>query len=270
MSTRKKIQECSHLIEKLYVQDGKHPTEIAQELGLKYHQPIYNFLHKKGLFEHHKNGTNITRKYCCNENFFESIGSESKAYFLGFVAADGYIDEVCNRIVLSLNSVDKKILEIFSQVIESNYQIVDFVKDKKHFHSKLSINSAKMVADCKKLGLYSGKSKTMGNIMQFVPDHLHNHFLRGYFDGDGCITYGAKYSSGMKYLIQIIGTKEFLNTSYVLNCPTGCSLYKYKSCDMYCFKISRKSQVDDFINYIYQDATIFLERKHKRAHVKPQ
>lgn len=270
MSTRKKIQECSSVIKKMYLDDGKQPAEIAKELGFKYSQPIYNFLHKNFLFEHHKNGNNITRKYDINEDFFHEIDCESKAYFLGFIAADGYIDEVCNRIVISINSVDKPILEQLATVTNSTYKVKDFIKDQKFHHSKLSLNSAQMVSDLKLLGLNQGKSLTMGNVMQFIPVDLQHHFLRGYFDGDGCITYGEKYSSGVKYLIQIVGTEEFLNTSFVLNCQTGCKLYKYKTCDMYCFKISKKSEVDAFIEYIYQDATIFLDRKYKRAHIKPQ
>ncbi len=109
----------------------------------------------------------------------------------------------------------------------------------------------------------------MGNIIKYVPEELKHHFLRGYFDGDGHITYGKQYKSGKKYSVQIIGTEEFLLTSFNKYCKTNNSFYKYKTCNMYCWSISKKELIDNFITYIYKDATIYLNRKYESAHVKP-
>ena len=44
---------------------------------------------------------------------------------------------------------------------------------------------------------------------------------------------------------------------------TNCKIYKYKTCNMFCWKIANKKQVDIFKEKLYKDATIFLTRKYK-------
>ena len=112
--------------------------------------------------------------------------------------------------------------------------------------------------------MFANKSMTMNsNVIKNIPEKYIYHFLRGYFDGDGNITYGVKYSSGTKYLVQIIGTQDFLENTFDKYFETNCSLYKYKTCNMFCWKISKKSQVDNFINLLYRDSNIYLKRKYK-------
>lgn len=153
--------------------------------------------------------------------------------------------------------------------MESNHPIKSFIKDKKYNHVYLSINSKTLSSKLREYDLFSNKSLSMGNIIKYIPLPLVPHFLRGYCDGDGCIFYGKRYKSGTKYNVIIIGTKEFLETSFCVHCKTNNTLYKYKTCEMYAFRISKKEYVDNFIDYIYKDSIIHSDRKYKRAHVKP-
>lgn len=41
-------------------------------------------------------------------NYFHNIDSEKKAYWLGFIVADGNISKTTNRISITLNSDDEK------------------------------------------------------------------------------------------------------------------------------------------------------------------
>ena len=66
----------------------------------------------------------MANKYTFNKDYFERIDSKDKAYFLGFLYADG-----CNSIsttqhhctiILNLQEKDKDILDIFNKYINSN------------------------------------------------------------------------------------------------------------------------------------------------------
>lgn len=265
-SIRSRLKKDEKTILELY-KNGLVAKEISKKLGYKYHQPIYNLLKRNGVFiPKNPNEFNYFKKYSVDERYFDNIDSEAKAYILGFIAADGYV--VHNRFIISINSQDKNILEKIKYEMNSTHPIVDFIKDDKYLHSKLSINSVKLCSKLAEYGLLSPKSLTMKNIVKYIPKDLVFHFMRGYFDGDGCIHYG-EYSTGKKYAITIIGTKKFLETSFNEYFQTNNKIGKYKSCNMYYWKISNKTHIKDFIEKIYENATIFLDRKYNYcAHLK--
>ena len=83
----------------------------------------------KRLKEHYDNV--ISRpdgKLPINSNYFETIDTEHKAYWLGFIYADGYlsISGKTKRMGVSLCLKDKVHLQNFSKCIESNYPIHEY------------------------------------------------------------------------------------------------------------------------------------------------
>lgn len=267
INTRRKLKEDKDKIISLY-KNGLVAKDIAKMLGYKYHQPIYNTLKKYCDYKpKNKDDYSYFRRYAVNESFFDNIDTEEKAYILGFIAADGYVEK--GRIMISLNSIDKDILFKIREAMGSNHPIKDFIKDGKFKHSCLTINSVNICQKLSEYNLLSPKSLSMSNIIEFVPDEFKYHFMRGYFDGDGNIIYGAKYKSGTKYCVTIIGTKEFLETSFNSHFDTNNSIAKYKSCNMYYWRVTKRSLVDDFISKIYKNSSIYLDRKYNYcAHLK--
>src|SRR5690606_20402635 len=74
---------------------------------------------------------------------------------------------------------------------------------------------------------------------------------------------GKKYRSGIKYNINIAGNLEFLQNTFGIHFPTQNKYYKdlkSKQCCMY--KLSSKENVTKFLEYIYKDSTIYLDRKY--------
>ena len=67
------------------------------------------------------------RIYQVNENYFESIDSDEKAYWLGFLSADGYIHEGRNTITLALQESDKVHIEKFKKAISATYPIKEII-----------------------------------------------------------------------------------------------------------------------------------------------
>lgn len=251
---------------------GVKPTDIGRKLGIKYHQPIYNFLQKEGIFVKHRNGSNISRKYEVCQSFFDVIDTEEKAYILGFISADGFVDEKHNRIVISLNAKDVDILHKIKRCMNSSHPIRSFLKDGKYNHCILAINSVRLVTRLVELGVYQRKSKTLSSeCYEAIPTELRVHFLRGYFEGDGHVTYGREYSSGVKYLVTVVGTQEFLSNTFKKAFPSKNKIFKYKTCEIFGWRLSSKHNVDNFLACIYSNATIFLARKYAvySAHIKP-
>ena len=66
------------------------------------------------------------------------------------------------------------------------------------------------------------------SIMQYIPEHIVRHFLRGYFDGDGCISWDKRYKCGNKSTIHVAGNYDFLQGSFNKYFPTKCNLRLYK------------------------------------------
>lgn len=128
------------------------------------------------------------KKITLNEKYFDKIDSHDKAYWLGFLFADGYNSN--KDIVIALKDDDIEQLGLFKQDIECNVDIKHKsgynAKTKKITHNeRLCVNSVHMCNSLSRLGMVRCKSKILKfpNIeKQFIPA-----FIRGVFDGDGCI-----------------------------------------------------------------------------------
>ena len=272
-----KTEELKNEIFDLYNQ-GKNAKEIARELGFKYHQPIYNFF-KKYNIKHRERVFN--RRYTLNESYFRVINTEEKAYILGFICADGYIGQ--DRLNICLSVVDTEILEMIKKEFNSN-QILKFYerpnpynKEKTCKMVELQISSRKFVKPLLNMNLGINKTYTLNSdILKFIPRYLVKDFLRGYFDGDGNVMYGKKYTSGIKYNINICGNEEFLLNTYQKHFPSSNKMYfEKKSKQTFIWKLSSKDKVKEFLHWLYNNSKIHLNRKYKiylkskHAHIKP-
>lgn len=178
--------------------NGTSSVGIAEMLHI-HHKTILDFVRDEtpvvlGRFK---------RIHSLNENFFDAIDSQDKAYILGFLYADGYNSEDKRAIRLQLTEGDKEILLKISSAMEYTRPltyvparpIYDLYVSKPQY--ALDINSAHMSRRLSQLGVVQNKSL----ILQF-PDWLNEdlipHFLRGYIDGDGtivtqCHSYGVSF-----------------------------------------------------------------------------
>ena len=268
-----KINDYAVQIEHFH-NEGKNALEISKILNFKYSQPVYNYFKKKGWPNLEKGKYIHYTKYVVDNTFFNVIDTEEKAYILGFICSDGHIDAKNYRLTISLKDSDYALLEAIRRCMGSTHPIKRHIKCKNPYtHSNniileqccLSINGKSLVEPLINMGIAGKKTYTLNkDIMKYVPEYLVRHFLRGYFDGDGSVTWGKHYSSGNKYLIQVAGNEDFLLESFQKHFPSNCGLYKYKtSKQCYAWKLADKKKVLEFLNYIYNDAKIYLDRKYK-------
>ena len=144
-----------------------------------------------------------SKLYNCDENFFEKIDTEEKAYWLGFLYADGYVrvrkggSEV--RLKLSIKDVDH--VKKFNDAVKSNNEI----KIKGKFAIS-SVNQRKFVKHLVDKGCINKKSLII-KFPYFLEENLKKHFIRGYFDGDGSVSISFKKNDKYK--------RKMLNVNFV-------------------------------------------------------
>lgn len=214
------------------------------------------------LMDHYeiKRNNNIGSKtHFFNENYFENIDSEEKAYWLGFIMADGCVYEGTEntfRLQINLKYDDVSHLNKFQKAIGSDYSI-----QRKEIGNSvaaiLKINSTKMCNDLIKHGVVPKKSL----ICEFpnINENLYRHFIRGVFDGDGSVTatLGEKFSKN----VEIVGSVSLITSiANILNLK----YYKSNGRDhVLTVKASSNESIIYLYNYFYENSTVYLQRKKK-------
>lgn len=209
------------------------------------------------------------RKYDINENFFESIDTEEKAYWLGFLYADGSLSKRGYSIRIGLHPQDREILEKFSNIIYGFTKIgidTGMRNGINISYPYVAVYSKKMHNDLTKLGCSNKKSFTI-TFPDFLSDELLQHFIRGYFDGDGCIS----IANENRPAIDITSAKPFLDgLSCFIDKKLGIRFnkmgqrHKDRETNTRNIQLNTFDMVQKFLDYLYKDATIFLRRKYDK------
>ena len=206
--------------------------------------------------------------YSVKEDIFQNIDTEEKAWMLGFIYADGYIDSSKTKLKFTLAEKDKDVLEKIKSILRSNSPIKRKegrqIKGTDYFGSStvtLMISNAQICQDLEKHGAFYKKSLKL-QFPLFLKDELIRHFIRGYFDGDGSITFGRHDFPK----ISIASNKEFLEGIHdiLLKENITSNIYASNRSKVNSLEINAKSSVEKFLNYIYKDSNIFMERKYQR------
>lgn len=227
-------------------------TKLAKQLKLD-RETLTKWVRESGMH------INIDGKNRINTHTFEKIDTEEKAYWLGFLFADGNVGK--NRIELSLALKDTAHLEKFKKFMTWDG---DIKIDNKVGRCRMYFCDKKMAEDLIKLGCTERKSLTLRFPTEDqIPKHLIYHFIRGYFDGDGHISDPKNLKA--TFHLSLLGTKHFL-TSILDIIPLNPHL-KIKnvkqSQEVFFFQLSGMN-ARMFLKYLYDDATAFLTRKKER------
>ena len=213
--------------------------------------------------------------------FFKEISTEEQAYVFGFACADGYNDERFLKLTQTEPGLD--IIPKIRKVMRSNHPIVETKTSTGKKMFSLQINGIDLCKDLTELGCPRAKSLILKFPKNKVPEDLMHHFIRGYFDGDGCVWIGKRkrmivkdprYKSGVRektiqnvkftvtsskdfieelqnYLVQKLGFKKTkLNFSKAKETHTHCTM-----------EYSGRKQMKTFYDYLYKDATIYMDWK---------
>lgn len=190
---------------------------------------------------------------------FETIDTEEKAYWLGFLYADGSVGSTDNRIELGLAEKDVGHIEKFRDFIGIPNKISYRPATKSY---RYAFKSIPCKADLIKQGCVPKKSLILTfPTEQQVPKELIKHFIRGYFDGDGWFT-----NTSECFQVGIIGTENFingfLNSIEIQNKDNKIfNVHREDGAKRYVF--GAYQDVFNFLNWIYKDAIVYLDRKYE-------
>ena len=221
-----------------------------------------------------KSQSELQRKYPIQEDFFDKIDTQEKAYILGLLYADGCNNTKRNAIMLSLKEDDKDILDRITKIIQPTKPLryINTSNQRKTKGFENSQNQYQLIIANKHISqrlveLGCGKAKTHNLIFpteEQVPKHLQRHFIRGYFDGDGSV------SAGEKCKVNIIGTIDFIKKIQIILFnelsfePTKLTdRRKERKTNIRSLSIGGRKQCISFRDWLYKEATIYLERKKK-------
>ena len=204
------------------------------------------------------------KKY--NENYFEKIDSEDKAYFLGLICADGCIinnqKTYRYQVVLKLHIKDIEILQTFIKCIVGKMELW---KHGQRDMVELKLSGKKMVNDLFNLGIT--ENKTFFLKYPNISEYFERHFLRGYFDGDGCIRIKEdKRDNTFRGDFRIVGSSyEMLNKiNERMNKLFGTNVNKLYGPTNKSYKFigwSGMTDIENIYNGFYYESNFFLLRK---------
>ena len=271
-----------YVYDEYYVKQHLSTMKIAKLFGFN-NTWMNRWFNKNGLSL--RSDQEKGKLYYCNENYFDVVDNEHKAYWLGFLCADGFIQNSsikgCSRKVgLSLIDSDIKHLEKLKKDIETNaainiYQCKGNSYNLNSKYCRIMITSEKLVSSLIDKGCVEHKS----NIIKFpteeqVPYLLLKHYIRGYFDGNGSVTIVKpnkdKNRNTTSYKIRFTSTDDMLNgiQNYLLNEGIIKRLYplsKRKQEHIVSnFEFGGNLQSYKFLKWLYEDAEVYLDRKYER------
>ena len=204
--------------------------------------------------------------YPRNSNYFQTIDSPDKAYWLGFLYADGYIGRG-SEIRIGLSSKDeahlKKLLDAIGATNSKIHHSEKITLDKVFYQSYISIRDKKMCEDLRDKGCVNKKSLILTFPMEKISKNLYSHFVRGYFDGDGSIHFTqCGQAKKPNYRISFYGTKDMLEHIRAILGKDKLSLEKKNS--IYCLSINGNKQLEKILSFIYKDSYDEIELTRKR------
>jgi hypothetical protein len=203
------------------------------------------------------------KQYSVNQNYFDLINTEDKAYFLGLMASDGCITNK-NRLLIGLAKEDEEVLELFKNSIAYTGPLYN-VKGRTIKHKdqiRLQIRNSTLFNSLINLGIVERKSLILTFPNEtLVPKNLQCHFIRGYFDGDGSVKFNHD-----SIHIRFTGTFDILDSIqniFINNCAVSkLKMYQAnKQRNTYEFTYGGDMQGMRIYDYMYKDATIFMKRK---------
>lgn len=201
-----------------------------------------------------------SRKYEVNEKYFENIDNQNKAYILGFIYADGCISKTKYELIIKLHNKDNGTLEKIKTELVSNHPIKLLTNYKNH-QCRLGISSKKLCSDLIKIGLTPSKTFTI--IFPKLEGDLIRHFIRGYFDGDGCLSNGGR-NKNLNYFNIFTASEEFKIRIVEILSENNIKTNTYERNNGYSINITSKENSKLFYDYLYGDAVLFMERKKNK------
>lgn len=237
----------------------KNLKKVAKSFGVSL-RPIKRILKEN-------NFVLTNRRYEVNHDYFESIDTEEKAYWLGFLFADGCVRKTKSgsQLVLKLSLKDEEHLKLFKVNINSEHKINYYQSktvSKKGTPSTsdncvIRINSNKLIEDLINQGCTPRKTFTIRK--PNIDEKFYKDFIRGYYDGDGNFFYSEKTKMSV---LTIVCASEKFREFLIETISKIRNIGKiHEDKEKYNLKIVNIVGIVSFLDYVYKESNIHLDRK---------
>lgn len=218
------------------------------------------------------NGINVDRyTYHFNEHYFDAIDTQEKAYYLGMLWADGHNCIERGSIIIELQEQDLALLETLNMIVDNERPVrKQNLHDKNHRWQnqyRLVLQSKYTSRVLESYGMFQNKSLIL-TFPSWLNKSLYSAFIRGYFDGDGCITL-QHANHDRSAMINMVGTRMFLEKVadiilMMLNVTVSIERDARARDPICILRCSRRNDVIKILNWLYKDATIYMSRKYDK------
>jgi len=270
--TKEKLTKLKHLYNQ-----GLRDAELASKLCISP-ATAGRWRRRLQLPRHPATPTNLI--YEINEDYFQTIDTEDKAYWLGFIYADGNIHDnnehkklaASWKFSLAVQWTDMEHINKFLNAIKSTHPLCkrQYGNQNRQPVAVVSIYRQRFAKHLISHGVVPRKTKKLQ--LPSLPIELIRHFIRGYLDGDGCIykgiyktndgltrkDYKVTFNSSAKPFLSSIS--RFIHATYYVPLK---SILDGTRC--YHLDYHGRQQVLTVLHALYDDAHIFLTRKYKIA-----
>lgn len=261
--------EIERDIVNLYI-EGLSASEINLALGspFKTTKSIYDVLRKYNIKIRNSSDYRIINDYC-----FTFIDTEQKAYWLGFLLTDGWVQSKNGvgqkEIGIQLQARDAYILENLKLLFQTNNQIMEVSKKaqgREWKMARLVVSSDQIAEDLARFGVVPNKTPITKIYPNLIPKEHFRHFIRGIFDGDGSTHLDKSNQLRIKWY-GLYNLVEFINhylwqeidTPYRDN--IAMSSVKDAIVPIYQLEFSAHADIQKIYKFLYQDASVYLKRK---------
>jgi hypothetical protein len=219
-----------------------------------------------------------------NEDFFEKINTGEKAYWLGFILADGCVEKRLKgkryfyRLSVEIKESDlghlEKIANIFGVKVRKRRRkkigkYLGYVSS-----CSFALSNKKIVEDLIAKGVVPRKTyEDCSDVINSVENEFISDFIRGYFDGDGTVCISKKNGiedfstscfsivSHRKEILEkvkkIMVERLFISNKEIMTRVKG------RNNPIFLLCWGGRFQLYSIYNYLYKGATVFLDRKKK-------
>jgi hypothetical protein len=198
------------------------------------------------------------RKYSVDHTYFDAIDNQEKAYWLGFIVADG-----CNRVSnlsVAAHRQDHSHLEKLRTSMSSTHPF----KRGSGNCEYLQVNSSEICRALSRFGVIPAKSHR--SIYPDIPPMLDVHFIRGLWDGDGGMSLGRKHGKCPQIMWTLCGTRALLTTvqAVVLRETEVTYLPIQQHSTIFRLYTGGNKKVRMIMEWLYDASDVCLERKRDR------
>lgn len=240
--------------------NGASSLSLAEKYNVSK-QTILRHLKKAGVPRRSLSAACI--KNTLDSSFFQSIDTELKAYWLGFLLADGNIGtggryKKGQVLRVALQDRDRSHLEKLKDAIRSSHTLKDNLKTRS---SWLCITSIGLTRPLVKNGWHEFKKNGDVRIMDLVPNELRRHLLRGLIDGDGTLgCYNGKWRLGFtdRHRPVTEWVKREIEKAGIVS---SASVYQQKIHQNWTFYYSGNRIAKKAVRLLYRNCTVSLDRK---------